>query len=55
LLENKQDILMAMMGFGKTATSIGTAELLDRWPILIVAPGHTLHKWSLQLAQVPVW
>jgi len=35
----------------KTATSIGAAELLDRWPILIVAPGHILHKWARSIAQ----
>ena len=39
-------ILNAEMGFGKTSTSIGSLELMDKWPVLVMCPGHMVWKWK---------
>jgi hypothetical protein len=41
-----QTILNAEMGFGKSPATVGVAELLDAWPVLLVCPGHMLFKWQ---------
>jgi hypothetical protein len=38
-------ILNCDMGFGKTATAIATAYQLDRWPAIVMCPGHMVEKW----------
>jgi Uncharacterised methyltransferase family (DUF6094) len=39
-------ILNAEMGFGKTSTSIASLELIDKWPVLVMCPGHMVWKWK---------
>ena len=39
-------ILNLDMGSGKTAISISTLELLDKWPAVIMVPGHMVWKWK---------
>lgn len=39
-------ILNAEMGFGKTSSSIASLELMDRWPVLVMCPGHMVWKWQ---------
>jgi len=51
MLKYRQAILNAEMGFGKTATSVGVAELLNEWPILIVCPGHMVYKWQREIEE----
>ncbi len=47
--KRRHALINAMMGFGKTLTAIAAAEVLDEWPLLVVAPGHMLHKWRRTL------
>jgi hypothetical protein len=42
-------ILNAEMGFGKTATAIASLELLNKWPAVVMCPGHMLYKWQRDL------
>ena len=42
-------ILNAEMGFGKTSTSIASVELMDKWPALVLCPGHMVFKWQRDL------
>lgn len=42
-------ILNAEMGFGKTSTSIAALELMNRWPVLVLCPGHMVWKWKRDL------
>jgi hypothetical protein len=42
-------ILNLDMGTGKTAISISSLELLDKWPAVIMVPGHMLWKWKRDL------
>ena len=37
------------MGFGKTSTSIASLELMDKWPVLVMCPGHMVWKWQRDL------
>jgi hypothetical protein len=48
-------ILNAEMGFGKTSTSIAALELMDKWPVLVMCPGHMVWKWKrdIELASNP--
>lgn len=48
-------ILNCDMGFGKTATTIAALEQRDRWPALVICPGHMVDKWrrDLELASNP--
>jgi len=48
-------ILNAEMGFGKTSTSIAALELIDKWPVLVMCPGHMVWKWKrdIELASNP--
>lgn len=39
-------IMNCEMGFGKTATSIATLEVMDKWPALVLCPGHMVWKWK---------
>lgn len=39
-------ILNLDMGTGKTAISISSLELLDKWPAVIMVPGHMVWKWK---------
>jgi hypothetical protein len=39
-------ILNCEMGFGKTSSSISSLELLDKWPAVIMVPGHMVWKWK---------
>jgi hypothetical protein len=39
-------ILNCEMGFGKTSCSISSLELLDKWPAVIMVPGHMVWKWK---------
>jgi len=39
-------ILNCEMGFGKTSVSISSLELLDKWPAVIMVPGHMVWKWK---------
>jgi hypothetical protein len=43
---NRHCIMNAEMGFGKTSTSIATLELMDKWPALVMCPGHLVWKWQ---------
>jgi len=40
------------MGFGKTATAIATAELINEWPILVMCPDHMVEKWRRDIERV---
>ena len=42
-------ILNAEMGFGKTSTSIAALELMNKWPALVMCPGHMVYKWQRDL------
>ena len=42
-------ILNLDMGTGKTSISISSLELLDRWPAIIMVPGHMVWKWKRDL------
>lgn len=46
---NRHVILNCEMGFGKTATAIGALEQRDRWPALVMCPGHMVEKWRRDL------
>ena len=37
------------MGTGKTSISISSLELLNKWPAIIMVPGHMLWKWKRDL------
>ncbi len=39
-------IMNAEMGFGKTSTAIASLELMDKWPALVMCPGHMVWKWK---------
>jgi hypothetical protein len=39
-------IMNCEMGFGKTSVSISSLELLDKWPAVIMVPGHMVWKWK---------
>lgn len=43
--------LVAEMGFGKSASSLATAHLLNAWPVLILCPGHLVGKWKREVEQ----
>lgn len=43
--------LVAEMGFGKSASSLATARLLDDWPVLVLCPGHLVGKWQREVEQ----
>ena len=42
-------ILNLDMGTGKTSISISSLELLDKWPAIIMVPGHMVWKWKRDL------
>ena len=42
-------ILNAEMGFGKTSTAIAALELMDKWPVVVMCPGHMVWKWHRDL------
>lgn len=42
-------IMNCEMGFGKTSVSISSLELLDKWPAIIMVPGHMVWKWMRDL------
>jgi Uncharacterised methyltransferase family (DUF6094) len=42
-------VLNCEMGFGKTATAVGALEQRDRWPALVMCPGHMVEKWRRDL------
>lgn len=44
--------LVGEMGTGKTATSIASAELLNQWPVAVLAPTHILDKWAAEVSLV---
>ncbi len=48
-------ILNCDMGAGKTAMAIAGLEQRDRWPALVLCPGHMVNKWrrDLELASDP--
>jgi hypothetical protein len=46
---HRHAIMNCEMGFGKTATSIASLELMDKWPVLIMCPGHMVFKWRRDL------
>jgi hypothetical protein len=39
-------IMNCEMGFGKTSVSISSLELLNKWPAIIMVPGHMVWKWK---------
>ena len=43
--------LVAEMSFGKSASSLAVAHLLDSWPLLILCPGHLVGKWKREVEQ----
>jgi len=43
--------LVAEMSFGKSASSLAVAHLLDAWPLLILCPGHLVGKWQREVEQ----
>ena len=45
----KHVLVNAEMGFGKTSTAAAASEQLDKWPILVMCPGHMVHKWRRDL------
>jgi hypothetical protein len=42
---HRHAILNCDMGYGKTATTIATLEQRNRWPALVLCPGHMVDKW----------
>jgi len=44
--KHRHAILNCEMGFGKTATAIASLELMDKWPVLVMCPGHMVFKWK---------
>jgi hypothetical protein len=40
------------LGMGKTSMSISSLEIMNKWPALIMAPGHMLWKWQRDLERV---
>lgn len=42
-------ILNCEMGWGKSAASVGVLEQRDRWPALVLCPGHMVEKWRYTL------
>lgn len=42
-------ILNAEMGWGKTSGAVCSLELLDKWPAIIMVPGHMVWKWKRDL------
>lgn len=44
-------IINAEPGWGKTGVGISTLEVLDKWPAVVMAPGHMLWKWFRDLAR----
>ncbi len=51
LRKHRHAILNCEMGFGKTATTIASLELLNQWPVLVMCPGHMVNKWRRDLEQ----
>ncbi len=45
-------ILNCEMGFGKTSVSVASLELLNKWPVILMCPGHMQEKWKRELAEV---
>jgi hypothetical protein len=39
-------IMNCEMGWGKTGVSVSSLELLDKWPAIIMVPGHMVWKWK---------
>lgn len=39
-------IINAEMGTGKTSMSIAALELMDKFPVLVMCPGHMVWKWK---------
>jgi hypothetical protein len=46
LMKHNQGLINAEMGFGKTVVAIGIAMLLNKWPAIVVVPGHMIYKWQ---------
>jgi hypothetical protein len=47
-------LLNAEMGVGKTGISTCALELLNKWPVILICPGHMQEKWKRELAEVSV-
>jgi|GEM_PF-1066086 len=47
--KHRAAIVNAEMGTGKTSISISSLEVLDKWPAVIMVPGHMLWKWQRDL------
>jgi len=55
MMKDHHIILNCEMGFGKTASSTATLELLakhNRFPALVMCPGHMLDKWRREVEEV---
>jgi hypothetical protein len=44
-------IINAEPGWGKTGVGISTLDVMDKWPAVVMAPGHMLWKWFRDLAR----
>ena len=55
LKQHRHVIINADMGTGKTLTSVAALEVLNRWPAIILCPGHMTEKWrrELELGSTP--
>ena len=42
-------ILNLSMGTGKTLITVGALEVLDRWPAVVMCPGHMVWKWQREV------
>jgi hypothetical protein len=47
-------IMNCDMGTGKTSMATATLELMNKWPVILMCPGHMQEKWKRELAEVSV-
>jgi hypothetical protein len=45
-------IMNCEMGWGKSAGTVATLELINKWPVILMCPGHMQEKWKRELAEV---
>lgn len=47
-------VMNCEMGFGKSAVTVATLELTNKWPVILMCPGHMQEKWKRELSEVSV-
>lgn len=47
--KHRQAIVEAEPGFGKTLVATLSLEVMDKWPALVLCPGHMVRKWKRTL------